>query len=816
MATLSRTLLAGFALVSAGASQVEFRRADGSGVPIELDRAWPPFAPLSFDADGDGDRDLVVWTAAEDRPFELLVNRGGARFARAMPSSPYTGPAPAFHVAGDFDGDSDIDVHASLLDRGLLWWNDGTGGFTRGGAAPTTWQRPAVAADFDRDGCDDILTGLQMLVSDGLGGMQPSTRARFPISTGEWFSYHVMDVDGDRVPDLAVRYSSQARVRSAVWRNDGASRFSDLPIDDEIGAIHAVADFDRDGRSDLVAQSPQGLLVLRGDGAGGFVPIAGPWPAVVEVTVGDFDGDLDIDLITRSSEGAVPVASWRNDAGGRFVAAPALPRGALAIVSLGDVDGVAGDDLLVANAGLLLGRHDGTFAFASRERFPDVVPQWITAWSIVDLDRDGAPDFLGPEGVDRNDGTGRFRRRPTPLRRDGLVAARIPWDFDADGDVDVLDLRWNASSSLFESDGTDFVAVHDLPWLTSSFVVESTIQGDVTGDGLADVLLIGGGRARVLTASAGQLPRDAGAISLLQTSTRFGPVAAIDVDRDGLLDFVQAGGNDTPAAILRQVEPGRFEVLRLPAGTETMLVAAGDLDSDGDDDVVCSGPWSAPRAFTLRNDGRGGFAREVLPDTPARIAAVFASDLDGDTDVDVLMSATGHDGIDAALVWWNLGSGQFVRPARLASVSAVNRIVDVDMDGDPDLIAVGSRGAVSVYEVHVNLLRQLDLPWLAHAGHEFAVDASARPGSGGAPRVVYSAIATAMRSTHLLHLGTWRLDMATAVVLEPMVMPTGREEWRFLMPDVPAMRGRELFGQGIVLDAERGFGVTNAVSRQVR
>jgi hypothetical protein len=82
----------------------------------------------------------------------------------------------------------------------------------------------------------------------------------------------------------------------------------------------AAADLDGDDVEDLVVTGFVDTFTYRGTGDGGFEPVdwfPGDWPDSAGVTVADYDGDADLDvLLTRTLR---PVALLRNDGGGRFV-----------------------------------------------------------------------------------------------------------------------------------------------------------------------------------------------------------------------------------------------------------------------------------------------------------------------------------------------------------------------------------------------------------------------------------------------------------------------------------------------------------------
>jgi len=158
-----------------------------------------------------------------------------------------------------------------------------------------------------------------------------------------------------------------------------------------------------------------------------------------------------------------------------------------------------------------------------------------------------------------------------------------------------------------------------------------------------------------------------------------------DVDSDGIGDLCDncpgdhnPGQEDTEGfgSFGRQVIDGLA-----PRVTSTVHA---DLDGDGDDDVL-AGAFAGDFVAWYENlDGVGGFGpRRLIDGTINASTAVFAADLDGDGDLDVL-SASYYD-----LVGWyeNLdGTGTFGPKHDISDVIARTRtVIAADLDGDDDL-----------------------------------------------------------------------------------------------------------------------------------
>ncbi|MBN2473963.1 MAG: VCBS repeat-containing protein, partial [Pirellulales bacterium] len=337
------------------------------------------------------------------------------------------------------------------------------------------------------------------------------------------------------------------------------------------------------------------------------------------------------------------------------------------------------------------------------------------AWSVfaADLDGDGDDDVLSASAgsdtiawYENLDSRGTFAERTVITDQAAGARSVFAADFDSDGDLDVL-----AASSE-----DDTIAWHenvdghggswaDHPITRKAYGAVSVFAGDFDGDGDSDVLaasaedntvawyenLAGGGTSwvrHVITLNAQSVQS----------------VFAADLDGDGDQDVLSASAGDGKIAWYENVDSHGSFGARPPISVEAewaTAVYAADLDGDGDQDVVSASAQDDMIAWYENVDSRGAFGPQRTITTAAEWAtSVCAADLDGDGDQDVL-SASAYDN---AIAWYENTDwrGTFGPPRTITAAADQARAVfaaDLNGDGRPDVLAASAGdGRVAWYE----------------------------------------------------------------------------------------------------------------------
>ncbi len=259
---------------------------------------------------------------------------------------------------------------------------------------------------------------------------------------------------------------------------------------------------------------------------------------------------------------------------------------------------------------------------------------------------------------------------------------------------------------VFVGDGAGGFAVPPVDVPVSALGATSVAVGDFTGDGKADIALGIGVASQVILLTNTSI---GGTLSFGQSNVSTGgpflkSLVAADIDSDGKLDLIGAASGDR-VVVLRQSGGGAFDRSDYAAAPGLMRVAAADLNGDGKLDLIAisdggtaANPVSVAGIFP--NAGGGAFGARIDLDLGANLFAdhLAVGDWNGDGRPDVAVNTTAG----LALIE-NLGGGAY--PVTILGTGAQFAIAsgDVNGDGKDDLVSVaGSAGNLSA-EVWTNV-----------------------------------------------------------------------------------------------------------------
>ena len=592
------------------------------------------------DFDGNERGDAVVLTASA----EVFVARDG----QPLDEQPlHRGDAPV-RVITAFDLEPDGDDEVLVIDQhgvGRVYMAIGNGRFAEPVVSASLGVPVKVTiVDLDGDRVGDAL--LEFFGGFGIAqGVETGAFLPFQlIEVGEGYFSPVLEV-GFETPTIAAvnaEHVGYFQALSGVWR-----RVSTRPFDALLDQDAGLLDVDGDGSAELLSTGAgfPGVRIDRvrnerfqQDGWWMTGPVQGP-PALADL---DGNGIDELVLLSESGEAVVALPiSEDNEIGGPT----GFNTGGGTSLATNDYTFDGYQDLVVLGAEL-----DGIPAHlqfrGGRTIDPDpaLYParrSWTT-YEIGDFTGDGWADAVGAGGGASLD--------CFPSRGAGVFESLVTIEL-SQAPVDLVALHREYASShlaILFADGT--ARLYELgphcEALTDEIIswnADAIFAADLNLDSWRELIVQEGETVALFAYQFGRFGRE---LDIDLGPFEFVAVAGGDVDGDGILDLLF--GNDEGLYLLSDLSdrsPATERMVQLDPRPASGL-AVGDLNGDGQIEIVVTGGGVAPRFLNRVDDGY--LTEEGPPWHSAAISPVFA-DLDGDVDTELITLEPEF----GPVIWWN-------------------------------------------------------------------------------------------------------------------------------------------------------------------
>ncbi len=448
------------------------------------------------------------------------------------------------------------------------------------------------------------------------------------------------------------------------------------------------------------------------------------------------------------------------------------------------------------------------FVQQTATRFP-VQAEYTNQCTVVDIDGDGDLDIVWANGqgysaagtalpvrIYVNNGAGVFADE-TATRAAGITG----WfrgveagDIDRDGDWDlVLANDFNKKPVLLLNNGAGVFA--DASARLPAFTMSSARAqfGDVDNDGDLDLVFCNNGTTRFGSGQPRLYANDGTGTFFDATSVLpAGNVAEqmdvlfLDVDNDLDLDIMLGTRAVSPnqSRLWKNDGTGRFaNVAGFPSDNTAYSYDAGDIDGDGDLDLIGINAGPSSQELLLRNDGTGtawtNISTNIVTNTAIDDNDSRFLDLDMDGDLDLVIGSLGT----RDRIYLNNGTGLFTENTTLmaaVSDSTIDvKVADFDGDGRFDIITAQGESGSFQNKIFMNLTGPVD-----NRAPRLQVTEQVAPGAVPAAHAVRANVFDDMTSDRGFHDKGVRLRWRANGGAEqsvPMAW-SGNNQWRGVMP----------------------------------
>ncbi len=473
-------------LVYVGSSNIVITRfINNNPSSVTTSSANQPIDVVIGDFDGDGDIDAVTAnTNFGSGSISFYANSGSATFAAKVNYSMGASTVPKSITAADYDGDGDLDIFVTSYsnDEVVLFTNNGSAVFTLADSF-TTGDGPfgLVVSDFDRDGNVDIATAnensdnISVLIAElplELFSVSPIANSvgTTGLSSNLDFAFNQPINDATFTSaDLTIWGSLTGEVAGALSYNAGSYTMTFNPTSDfkpgETISVLLALDVTATTGVTLTSSELYNFKVSATADDFFSMPLASSridyqTTQVTGVPVAaDMDGDGDVDMVYSfyySSNDKSVVAIIANDGSGNLTLLDSLEVGVYSsevVVSDFDGDGdldvaVSTFDYMVANESFVaVAFNDGSGNLFGLTNYALGGTDEFKALSVSDLNNDGYADIVGLDKgsgnmfILLNDQDGTFTKQSaitTGLSADGFYYGSAFADLNGDGYLDIV------------------------------------------------------------------------------------------------------------------------------------------------------------------------------------------------------------------------------------------------------------------------------------------------------------------------------------------------------------------------------------------
>ena len=358
-----------------------------------------------------------------------------------------------------------------------------------------------------------------------------------------------------------------------------------------------------------------------------------------------------------------------------------------------------------ARAIALLSAAAGTTCAQPFESLP-LIPSTEALWHLhaVDFTGDGRPDLAAANRLSNSmslyENIGLLEFSPVALMPTSS-GPNLPDSVDLDGDGDselAISFFGSGTTIIFDLEMNGTITQRQI--LSTGGCPAEAEFGDWNNDGLPDLVV-----AAPCSGLVYFFENDGNGVLSNRVSVNTGVqphfVEIADFNGDLLLDVAAVNYLSENITVQFGQPDGTLSspVIGFSEGSGTLQMRSGDMDGDGDIDLITSvGP--SPHLYVLENDGTGTFPtrRLVSDEYPEPRSLLDVGDLDADGDIDIVFVRRNDNTIN---VLTNDGTGNFVlsfSSTRGSGGEAIPVLFDADRDGDLDIAVPNT---VSPYSIQI-------------------------------------------------------------------------------------------------------------------